>query len=178
MEHLFELSRRLHLALSSAGIDYRIVGGVAVFLLIEGVEPAAARLTRDLDIAVSRADLTAIAAAVSQHGFRLRHTAGMDLLEDVQNPGARNAIHLVMIGEKVRRDYLEKVPASQPPLITRDGIHVAPVIDLLTMKLTSFRLKDQVHIQDMDGAGLITREIEQQLPAALLDRLTRVRQQE
>ncbi len=25
------------------------------------------------------------------------------------------------------------------------------------MKLTSFRLKDRVHIQDLDGVGLITR---------------------
>lgn len=43
------------------------------------------------------------------------------------------------------------------------------------MKLTSFRLKDKVHIQDMDGAGLITPEIEQSLSPLLRERLAEVR---
>jgi hypothetical protein len=43
------------------------------------------------------------------------------------------------------------------------------------MKLTSYRLKDQVHIQDLDHAGLITPEIEQSLSEPLRARLTEVR---
>jgi hypothetical protein len=43
------------------------------------------------------------------------------------------------------------------------------------MKLTSFRLKDQVHIQDMDSVDLITREIETGLPDVLRQRLAQVR---
>jgi hypothetical protein len=43
------------------------------------------------------------------------------------------------------------------------------------MKLTSFRLKDQVHIQDLDSAHLITPEIEAALPEALRVRLAEVR---
>jgi len=43
------------------------------------------------------------------------------------------------------------------------------------MKLTSFRLKDKVHIQDLDGVGLITAEIEASLPEALRERLKEVR---
>jgi hypothetical protein len=43
------------------------------------------------------------------------------------------------------------------------------------MKLTSFRLKDKVHIQDLDGVGLITPEIEAQLPDLLRHRLAEVR---
>jgi hypothetical protein len=46
------------------------------------------------------------------------------------------------------------------------------------MKLTSYRLKDKVHIQDMDSVGLITPEIEASLPALLLQRLAEVRAQE
>jgi hypothetical protein len=46
------------------------------------------------------------------------------------------------------------------------------------MKLTSFRLKDRVHIQDMDGVGLITTEIEAGLPEALRQRLAEVRASE
>ena len=43
------------------------------------------------------------------------------------------------------------------------------------MKLTSFRLRDQVHIQDMDSVGLITPEIEISLPEDLRERLKTVR---
>jgi hypothetical protein len=43
------------------------------------------------------------------------------------------------------------------------------------MKLTSFRLKDKVHIQDLDGVGLITPEIESGLPPVLRERLAEVR---
>ncbi len=46
------------------------------------------------------------------------------------------------------------------------------------MKLTSLRLKDKVHIIDMDGVGLITPEIEAALPDALRRRLHQVRDEE
>ena len=62
-----------------------------------------------------------------------------------------------------------------PAELTGEGFLVAPVADLVTMKLTSFRLKDQVHIQDMDSVGLITTEIEEQLSDTLRERLEQVR---
>ena len=43
------------------------------------------------------------------------------------------------------------------------------------MKLTSYQLKDRVHIQDLDGVGLITAEIEATLPSELHRRLTEIR---
>jgi hypothetical protein len=43
------------------------------------------------------------------------------------------------------------------------------------MKLTSFRLKDKVDIQDLDGVGLITPEIEQSLSEPLRARPAEVR---
>ena len=46
------------------------------------------------------------------------------------------------------------------------------------MKLTSYRLKDRVHIQDLDAVGLITGEIEAGLPEALRARLAEVRASE
>ena len=39
------------------------------------------------------------------------------------------------------------------------------------MKLTSFRRKDQVHLLDLLGVGLITPEIESSLPRDLMARL-------
>jgi hypothetical protein len=46
------------------------------------------------------------------------------------------------------------------------------------MKLTSFRLKDQVHVQDLDGVNLITPEIEAELADVLRQRLAEVRASE
>ncbi len=48
--------------------------------------------------------------------------------------------------EKVSDDYLEPVPYSLP-VRTPEGVLIAPVVDLVHMKLTSYRLKDQVHIR-------------------------------
>ena len=62
-----------------------------------------------------------------------------------------------------------------PPAKTVEGALIAPVADLVRMKLASFRLKDRVHLQDMDGVGLITPEIEAGLPEILRRRLAEVR---
>jgi hypothetical protein len=43
---------------------------------------------------------------------------------------------------------------------------------------TSFRLKDKVHIQDLDSVGLITPEIEKGLSEPLCRRLAEVRASE
>jgi len=100
------------------------------------------------------------------------------MLVDAQAPKARNAVHLIFVGEKVRPDYLEPVPAFSPPVRTTEGVLLAPVADLVRMKLTSFRLRDRVHLKDMDVVGLITADIESVLPAPLRERLREVRLQE
>jgi hypothetical protein len=84
-------------------------------------------------------------------------------------------VHLIFVREKVRPEYVEAVPDFSPVTATEDGMLIAPVADLVRMKLTSFRLKDRVHIQDMDGVGLITPEIESGLPEVLRERLAQVR---
>jgi hypothetical protein len=73
---------------------------------------------------------------------------------------------------------VETVPSFAESTRTADGVLLAPVADLVRMKLTSFRLKDRVHIQDMDSVGLITPEIESTLPEILRQRLAEVRASE
>ena len=46
------------------------------------------------------------------------------------------------------------------------------------MKLTSLRLKDKVHLLDLDSVGLITPAIEAELPDVLRQRLAQVREEE
>jgi hypothetical protein len=174
MEQLLEKIRQMHRFLDAAGIPYRIIGGVATFIHVNEQDPMKARLTRDVDAAVAREDLPRIIAAAENSGFRYRHAAGLDMLVDAEKPSARSAIHLIFTGEKVRPTDLAPIPSSTP-VRTKEGILIAPVADLVRMKLTSFRLKDKVHIQDMDGVGLITPEIEAELPEALRERLAEVR---
>lgn len=178
LQQLFDVLKRVHTALTEAGIEYRIVGGMAIFLQVSERSHDAARLTRDIDMAVDRSDLQRIAKAAEDSGFRYRHAAGVDMLVDAREPKARSAVHLVFIREKVRPEYLEPVPSFTPPTVTKEGILLAPVTDLVRMKLTSFRLKDKVHLIDMDSVGLITPEIEQSLPEALRARLEQVRKEE
>ena len=96
------------------------------------------------------------------------------MLVDAATPRARSSVHLVFVSEKVRPGYVEPIPASEP-VRTKEGILIAPVVDLVHMKLTSFRLRDKVHIQDLDSVGLITPEIEQTLSPVLMARLAEVR---
>jgi hypothetical protein len=175
VEQLFEIMKRFTRALSEAGVDYRLIGGMAAFLHVNERNPIAARFTSDIDTAVRRSDLDAIVRAVEPFGFVYRHAAGVDMLLDSVNPGTRSGVHLIFIGEKVRAADLEPVPDFSEGAQTIEGALVAPVADLVRMKLTSFRLKDKVHIQDLDGVGLITPEIEAQLPDLLRHRLAEVR---
>lgn len=168
MEQILDVAKVFSGALASAGIPCRIIGGLAVFLHVDEVEPIAARVTRDVDVAVARHDIDRIRAAVEPLGFRFRHVAGVDMFVDANSPRASSAIHVVFAGEKVRPDYLEAVTSKR-------GILIAPIADLVLTKLTSFRLKDKVHIQDMDSVGLITSEIEESLSEPLRDRLAEVR---
>ncbi len=170
-EQMFDLARRVHAALTEADVEYRIVGGVAVFLHINELDPLAARLTPDVDVAIDRKGLEIVAAIAGKHG--LRYADGAWTAEQ-----PRTAVHFLFIGEEARPNHLEPVPGFSPPVVTKDGILLAPVADLVRMKLTSFRLKDKVHIIDMDSVGLITPEIEQGLPEALRDRLEQVRKEE
>lgn len=175
VEQLFDTVRRLARALDQAHVDYRVIGGLAVFLHVSDRDPLAARSTRDVDVAVDRGQLASIIEAVRPLGFAHRHVAGIDMLVDAREPKARSAVHLVFVREKVRPDYLEAVPDFSPPVETADGVLLAPVADLVRMKLTSYRLKDRVHVQDLDAVGLVTPEIEAQLPEPLRERLREVR---
>ena len=175
LEQLLETVRRLAQALAQAGIEYRIVGGVAVFLHVSERDPGAARSTRDVDIAVDRAQLRAVVDAVWPFGFAYRHAASVDMLVDAREPKARSAVYLVFVREKVRPEYVEPVPDFSAPARTAEGVLLALVGDLVRMKLTSYRLKDRVHIQDLDAVGLITPEVEAQLSEPLRARLREVR---
>ncbi len=138
---------------------------MAVFFQVSERDPNAARLTRDVDVAIDRNDIQRIARAAEDFGFRYQHAAGVDMLVDAKQP-TRSAVHLVF------------VVGFTEPTITAEGILLAPISDLVRMKLTSFRLRDKTHVIDMDSVGLITPEIEAAMSDPLRRRLQQVREEE
>ncbi len=178
LEQLTAVAERVCRALTAAGIEYRVVGGLAVLFHVKTRDPLAARLTKDVDLAVERADLPRIVEAVRTLGLEFRHVAGVDMLVDAAAPKARSAVHLLFVREKVRPADIEPVPGFSEPGAGEEGIVVVSVPNLVRMKLISFRQRDKTHIIDMDSVGLITPEIEAGLPEALRERLKQVRAEE
>ncbi len=182
-ERLFELVGVLHRiagALKAEGIAYELVGGLAAFVHVEEASPEHATLTRDVDLMVKRGDLERIQEVAARNGFRFRHTAGVDMLIYGPTESARNAVHLVFEGERVRPAQVIPNPHIAPVVkrVLDGDVMVIPVADLLRMKLSSYRLKDQVHVKAMDAAGLITAEVEAGLEGELARRLAEVRSAE
>ena len=182
-ERVFELIgtlQKLSQPLEQAGVPHELVGGLAVFLHVENADSTHSSLTRDIDVLIRRDDLPRVVAIAEQHGLRFRHSAGLDMLLYGDTNSARNAVHLLFAGEKVKETQLEAHPRIRP---VRSGIHgqeflVIPVIDLVRMKLSSYRDKDRVHVRGMDAAGLIPQEIEHELSEGLRSRLRHIRETE
>ncbi len=146
--------RRVVEALETAKISYAVVGGNAVQLWVAQMEEAAIRNTRDVDIILNRGDLREAIKALAAVGFIFQEVAGVPLFLDGPNASPRDAVHVVFAGELVRSDYVEPVPAIHEYELIKD-IRTLKLDALVRMKLTSYRLKDRVHLQDMISVGLL-----------------------
>lgn len=166
--------------LMAAGLPHELIGGLAVLVHVEEAAPEYSVLTRDVDLMIRRSDLPQVQEIASQHGFRFRPTAGLDILLYGDADRARNSIHLIFSEERVRPDQAEPNPAIHPEKKTILGVEVfvIPVVDLVRMKLSAWRDKDRVHIRSLDAACLITAEVERALSHELRERLRHVRETE
>jgi hypothetical protein len=156
--------------LEQAGVLYAVVGGNAVAAWVSRVDEAAVRNTQDVDILIRREDLPAAIDAMSKSGFIYRHVAGVDMFLDGPLAKARDAVHLVFAGEKVRPEYLLPTPDVLESEETAAG-RILALESLVTMKLTSYRDKDRMHLRDLLDVGLIDASWRRRLPAALAARL-------
>jgi hypothetical protein len=166
--------------LNSEKIPYELIGGGAVMVQVNRVEPSAVRNTKDLDIMIDRRDLDRIKEVAAEHGFTFRHSVGVDMLLPRGETQARNAVHLIFSGEKVKPNQVVANPPIRPEYLEIHGVEVAviPVRDLVQMKLSNNRDIDRVHVRDMDSVGLITPEVEETLPHILIARLREIRSNE
>ena len=157
-------------ALNAAGIPYAVVGGHAVASWVATVDEGAVRNTRDVDLLIRRADLAAVTAALEQAGFIRAEVLNVTMFLDGPTAKPSESIHLLFAGEKVRPDH----PLPSPDLTTVHdpaGFHVITFEALVHMKLLSNRRKDQVHVEDLIGVGLIDRSWLTRLPSVLAERL-------
>ncbi len=151
-------------------MPYAVAGGNAVALWVSRVDEAAVRNTQDVDILIRRADLPAARAALEKAGFVYRHSAGMDVFLDGPNARARNAVHLVFAGEKVR----PAEPVANPDVAESEQAEHFRILSLealVQIKLTAFRDKDRVHLRDLIEVGLVDASWVGKFPPVLGERL-------
>src|SRR5262245_39451006 len=125
-------------ALEVVGVPYAVIGGHAVAAWVTRVDPLLARYTRDVDIIVRRNEFARVKAALEAAGFISRHSAGIEMFLDGPETKARDAVHVLFAGEKVRPDDLHPA-ADVEPFETVDGYRFVGLESIVRMKLTSFR---------------------------------------
>jgi hypothetical protein len=170
VEKVRDRLRRSTAALEAAKIPYAVIGGNAVAAWVSKVDPGAARNTVDVDIMVNRADLPAVKTALEAAGFQHYELMDVHMFLDGPNGRPRDAVHLLFAGEKVKQEYSEPAP-SLATADTHEAHKLLALGPLVVMKLTSFRLKDRVHLLDMIGVGIIDDSWLPRLPAELAARL-------
>lgn len=165
-----ERLRRAVTALEARGIPYAVVGGHAVAAWVSQIDPAAVRTTVDVDLLVAREDFPAVKAALESAGFIHSFTFGIDIFVDGPQGKAREALHILFAGERVKPGD----PVASPGLETVrpfDGYRIMDLDRLIVMKLVAFRDKDRTHLRDMIDVGLIDAATLDRLPEPLRPRL-------
>jgi hypothetical protein len=169
-ERVKERLRRATRALDAAGIPYAVAGGNAVAEWVGRIDEDAVRNTRDVDILIRRTDFPAARDCLEAAGFIYYEVLNVDTFVDGPQGKPSAGIHLLYAGEKVRRDDEHKLPEIEESERASE-FQVVKLEALLLMKLTSFRLKDRVHILDMIGVGLLDATWPARMPATLGARL-------
>jgi hypothetical protein len=173
-EYKAQVIERLHRAagaLHSSGIPYAVVGGNCVATWVASVDPGAIRSTKDVNILLRREDLHSCIEALEGVGFLYRHVAGLDFFVDGPAGNVRTGVHLLFAGEKVLPDHVLPAPDITEIEMSSRGFYVTTLDAIVRMKLTSHRLKDRVHLQDMLSVGLIDESWVHNLPVKLAERL-------
>jgi hypothetical protein len=171
---LDDVSKRLERicrAFAQTQVPYALVGGQAVALWVAQKDPAAVRTTKDVDVLISRNDLPKAKAAAMSAGFDYFEVMGVGMFLDRADPNPRHGVHIVWANEKVRPEYDSPSPSIDQQKEISPGINVVSLVGLVQMKLQSNRDQDRVHLRDMIDVGLVGRELLDQLPRALGERL-------
>ena len=177
---LFGLTGMLHRitdTLNLAGIPHEVVGGLAVLIYVEEANPEHTALTSHVDLMVHRSDLERIKEAGAKDGFRFDQGANGHRLIHGPDEREKYAVRFVFSGEKIGPMQQDSNPPIEPvvKVVHEKEIWVIPIVDLIRMKLNSYRRVDQVHVKTLEAAGLVTGDVENTLTAELAARLKYIR---
>jgi hypothetical protein len=170
VEKVKDRMRRVTETLNAAEIPYAVIGGNAVQHWVAQVDESAVRNTQDVDIILNESDLERAITALAPVGFIFRHAANVNMFLDGPQAKARDAVHVIFAGKKVRPEYPEPVPTIEQ-FDWMGTAKTLPIEKLVTMKLTSYRRKDQVHVLDMIALGIIDHSWLERFSPILRDRL-------
>jgi hypothetical protein len=170
VEKVRERLLRATAALEKAGVAYAVCGGNAVATWLGQVDQSAVRFTQDVDLLIRRSDLEATKIALEPAGFIFRHVRKIDMFLDGPKARARDAVHIIFAGEKVKPEDVLPAPDINEAEAA-EAFRVVRLPALVQMKLTSFRDKDRTHLRDMLEVGLIDESWKARLPAPLAVRL-------
>ena len=154
VEKLRDRLLRSTAALEAAGVPYAVIGGNAVMAWVEQVDEAAVRFTQDVDLVLRREDLDRACEALAKAGFVHRRSAGIEMFLDGPGAKARDAVHVIFSGEKVRPEYVSAAPDIAES-VSFKSFRVLALEAVVRMKLTSHRYKDKTHVRDMIDVGLV-----------------------
>lgn len=171
VEKVRDRLRRATETLEAAGIPYAVIGGNAVATWVARVDPAAVRNTQDVDVLLRRSDLESAKSAMESAGFVYRHVRGIDMFLDGPKAKARDAVHVVFAGEKVRSEDAFASPEVDESAVGPEGFRHVSLDAIVRMKLTAHRDKDRVHVRDLIDVGLIDSTWPGKLPHPLGERL-------
>jgi hypothetical protein len=170
VEKVRERLQRSTRALDAAEIPYAVIGGNAVAAWVSKVDPGAARNTVDVDLMINRSDLAAVKSTLESAGFCHYELMDVHMFLDGPNGRPRDAVHLLFAGEKVKQEYSEPAP-TLAAVDQHESFRLLALEPLVVMKLTSYRLKDRVHLLDMIEVGLVDDSWLARLPSELAARL-------
>jgi hypothetical protein len=170
VEKVRERLLRVARVLEQTKVPYAIAGGNAVAAWVSTVDEAAVRNTRDVDVLIRREDFALAKAALEKSGLTYRKAAGIDMFLDSPDGSAREAVHIVFAGEKVREHEPEPNPAVTESEQS-EHFRVLSLEALTRIKLTAFRDKDRTHLRDLLEVGLIDETWCQKFSEPLAERL-------
>lgn len=169
-ERVKERLRRATRALDAAGVPYAVVGGNAVAEWVARIDEGAVRNTRDVDLLIRRVDFGATRTALEGGGFIYHQLLDVDMFLDGPQGRPSEAVHLLYAGEKVRPEYENVLPNIDESERAAE-FQVTNLEALVRMKLIAYRRKDQVHLLDLIGVGLLDATWPARFPPLLGARL-------
>ncbi len=174
VEKVRERLERSCRTLAEAGIPYAVIGGHAVAAWVATKDDGAVRNTQDVDLLLRDEDLDRATEAMEAAGFFRERVMDVTMFLDGRDGKPSQAVHILLAERKVKADHASPTP-SVDQVIVIDGKRIVELVELVRMKLNSNRRKDQTHVLDMIGVGLIDHawpsRFESPLDQRLLDLL-------